>query len=130
MRLDLPDLNLSRPILAIVAPLLLAGGSRVEWPGVSDSAGQHPPIVLELSDDKGILSLSVTNNLSPTYSTPSTATLDLGSRVVGIVFEQARGDEPDLVTIAPPVGFIAVPNDFLIEEGETVLVRIVRGGLS
>jgi hypothetical protein len=126
----LPDLNLSRLIFAIVAPLLLAGGSRIEWPGIVDAGGQHPPIVFELSDESGVLALSVTNNLSPTYSTPSTATLDLGSRVVGIVFEQARGDNPDLVTIAPPDGFIAVPNDFLIEEGETVLVRIVRGGLS
>jgi hypothetical protein len=35
------------------------------------------------------------------------------------------GDEPDLITVDPPEGMVAIPNEFLMEEGETVVVHIV-----
>jgi hypothetical protein len=45
---------------------------------------------------------------------------------IGIVPGDARGGlEPDLITVEPPVGMIAIPNEFLMEEGETVVVHIV-----
>lgn len=113
-------------IRLLLAAMLLAGASRIEWPGVEDGS----PIVLALSANGEELTLSVTNNLTPTYTTPSVATLELGEHRVGIVFDQDLGNNPDLVTIAPPPGFIAYPNDFHIEEGETVLVRIFRANLS
>jgi hypothetical protein len=45
---------------------------------------------------------------------------------IGIVHGTARmGAEPDLITVEPPEGMIAIPNEFLMEEGETVVVHIV-----
>ncbi len=118
--------------LLALALMVLAGASRIEWPGyVEESSGyQHPPLVLDLTGDAEEMTLAVTNSLVPTYTTPCCATLDLGEHRVGVVLDQKYGDTPDHVAIEPPAGFVAVPNDFLIEEGETVIVRIFRPNLS
>jgi len=48
--------------------------------------------------------------------------VDIDGAVVIVTVESQRGALPDRVIITPPVGLMAEPHDFWIEERETIVV--------
>jgi hypothetical protein len=94
--------------------------SHYQLPGMADG----PPFTFDLEAPNR---LTITNNLTPGFS-PNRVVVAIPEMTVGIgiVHGTARmGAEPDLITVEPPEGMIAIPNEFLMEEGETVVVHIV-----
>jgi hypothetical protein len=95
--------------------------SHYQIPGLSANG---PPFTFDLEAPNR---LTITNNLTTGFSPNRVVVAIPGMTVgVGIVHGKARmGDEPDLITVDPPEGMVAIPNEFLMEEGETVVVHIV-----
>lgn len=44
--------------------------------------------------------------------------------VIMVVFEMGDGDAPDLFMVLPPPGYVAIPAEMSVEEGETGIIEI------
>lgn len=112
-------------ILALLCASAAQAGSRVEWEGHDGG----PPFTFDLSPGAGgehVATLTVTNNITPGFTTPSSATLELDGLRVGVIVSHGDGDTPDAIRLALPDGLFAMPFELILEEGETGEFRIVN----
>lgn len=106
--------------------------SRMEWPGTTM---RPEPFVIDVQpgEDGATLSVWVYNGETSIMNQPRTETLGCAGHVVGVLIDATNhidGLRPDTVTVIPPAGFIAIPPEVVIEEGEAATIRIYPGVVS
>lgn len=69
--------------------------------------------------------VTFTNRLVRTILTPEEFTFVLEDGNTVLVFiESGKGDLPDVIYVAPPDGYVAIPSEVLVPENETVVIEI------
>jgi hypothetical protein len=56
--------------------------------------------------------------------------LEIEGLTVDVEVSNGIGEQPDIVVVRPPPGFVAVPSTIKVEEGETGLIQILPALLS
>jgi len=86
-----------------------------------------PPFTIVLSEVHGethVADLTVTNQLVWAGEGGDVYTLETGGISVTVFIDHGPGAEPDTIAIEAAPGFVAVPREITLEEGETGVVRI------
>ena len=127
-------------ILGAAAPLILALGAA--WPALGNEA--------ESSPGRDILAWGVTTSASvqlvPAMDHPADIlfvnrlthgnalemafALEIDGLVVDVEVRNGIGEQPDILIVTPPPGFVAVPSSIEVHEGETGRIRILQALLS
>lgn len=64
------------------------------------------------------------NRLAYGPSTPNEYHFTFQGEVVYVYMNAGPGDDPDSITVIPPDGYIAIPQELTLEEGENGIVQI------
>lgn len=98
--------------------------------GASPNLADNSSVTLTLtSDGPHVASVRAVNRLTGDTTPDSfTVTLQAGALVVRVYVEQGPGRVPDVYTVTPPAGYVAVPSSVSVAEGDEAVIEIVEAG--
>lgn len=104
-----------------VPPAIVTPENGYAYPGIGEGTTYSLNFVLT---DELLGNVVFHNTLVSAVNTSDEFEIITDYGVVRVIIDSGAGDEPDLITVFPPAGFYATPNEILVPEDTTIIIEV------
>jgi len=104
-----------------VPPAIVTPENGYAYPGIDEGTTYSLNFVLT---DELLGNVVFHNTLVSAVNTSDEFEIITDYGVIRVVIDSGAGDEPDLITVLPPDGFFASPNEVLVPEDTTIEIQV------
>ena len=112
-----------RTAIALLALMTSAHAETRVWGSAVN--GKQSSVTVEAGSDH-FADVTCRNELTATEMQMVYLTMTVSGVPLSIVVDQGGGIVPDTFTVAVPEGFMAIPGDVTLKEGQSAVIRVVR----